>query len=110
MIQVKPPEDLFSAPNLLNPPSLFGSSEPSSLPQIPSLFGSKEEKAGSQYAVGQPVSVFSESSNSWVSAKVTFVAPNGCVTVKYDSGAQKTLEPARHHHLRPASSQSGPSS
>merc|ERR1719487_332960 len=96
MMQVQP----FQDSNLFNMPSLFNS---------PSLFGSSEAKAPTQYSVGQDVMVYSESGKNWVSAKVTYVAPNGCVTVEYGSN-QKTLEPERHHLLRPAGSNSGPQS
>lgn len=69
-----------------------------------------EHKASSKYSVNQQVTVYSESSKSWVLAKVTGVAPNGCVTVSYGNGLQKTLEPARHHLLSPVTTGSGPQS
>lgn len=72
-------------------------------PYGPSSYGQCEEKA-SQYSVGQDVMVFSESSNQWVPATISEIVPNGCITVHYHgSTAHKTLEPARHHHLRPMS-------
>jgi hypothetical protein len=111
-------DKLYGGPEPHLPVSLCGSAPP----YVPSsqFFGggflgsneasqewSGEQKAGVQYTVGQDVMVYSESGKTWNAAKVTMVAHNGCVTVKWGA-AQKTLEPARHHHLRPANSESGP--
>jgi len=88
-------------------PSLLGNDPPAFNFGCNQAASKADTQPGSQYSVGQEVKVYSESSQTWMQAEVTFIAPNGCVTVDY-GGNRKTLEPERHHLLKPSGSGAGP--